>query len=431
MVNVKKEEEVKRQSMEKELFKNIAGYGEIKKELTEVIRWFKNRKSLKGIVPLRGVLFVGEPGVGKSLFTRELANALELKQYLFDCVSENKTKEFKDIIDEINKEGKDAIVLIDELDKLTSKDSQFSRLLMSEMDGLADNATQIMFIATCNNLEDIPEPLRRPGRFDKVITIESIDYGKDILKFYLEKYNIDTTNIDFDYLDKYVTFLTAAEIKRLVDFVYMRTNGNVTTMKIDEELQILKRGYPIDYDLRKEERKLSTCLHEAAHAIATLKHSSLYNLYYVSVANESATSGITKTVSNKNVDKTTDYYLAEIEICLAGYEYARITKKVADIGCSDDLIRARQISRCLVNTCGFYGPRYTLRKYSKYERNESDMTTFLNDIRARKILRLCSKRIRKYLRANINKVKAVGQEVLEKGIVYADRVQEIIKDINN
>ena len=56
--------------------KDIAGYEQEKEKLKEIIEMFKNyhQYKKKGVTLSKGLILSGQPGVGKTLFARVLAN---------------------------------------------------------------------------------------------------------------------------------------------------------------------------------------------------------------------------------------------------------------------------------------------------------------------------------------------------------------------
>ena len=143
-----------------------------------------------GIRPIKGLLLVGPPGVGKTLLAKAVAteresNFISIKgpEVLSKYVGESE----KTVREMFRKARLAApcIVFIDEIDAISrsrgdeSVDSHVSGrvvdTLLTEMDGLQELKNVVVLAAT-NRPEDIDPALLRPGRFDKIIEIPMPDF---------------------------------------------------------------------------------------------------------------------------------------------------------------------------------------------------------------------------------------------------------------
>lgn len=136
-----------------------------------------------GIDPPRGVLLCGPPGTGKTLIARAVAsetkahfihvNGPEIIQKYYG-ESEAKLRE----LFEAAASKEPSIIFLDELDAIAPKrqnvtgevEKRVVAQLLSLMDGLGDRGRVIVVGAT-NMPDTLDSALRRPGRFDREITI--------------------------------------------------------------------------------------------------------------------------------------------------------------------------------------------------------------------------------------------------------------------
>jgi GTPase SAR1 family protein len=149
-------------------------------------KWFKKRD-----VPWkRGWLLIGDPGTGKTAFTRALAQELNMPIVSFD-LSTMTNKDFLEAWEDAC-ERLPCIILFEDIDNVFQgrKNIATSNMiqglsfdfLLNTLDGI-DNTDGIFVIITTNNVESIDPALgnisngmsTRPGRIDRVIKFKSLD----------------------------------------------------------------------------------------------------------------------------------------------------------------------------------------------------------------------------------------------------------------
>lgn len=152
--------------MAEEFLKNVYGYEEIKNELKIIRDWYLNvdkNDEVSKALP-KGVLFYGVPGSGKTHLMREYSKTFGYPIFIIEGNDDNVLDEVVKTYENASKE-KNAIVIIDEIDKLVERDSKLSRILTAKLDGF--EKSNVLTLATCNLYDDLPEALVRPGRFDR------------------------------------------------------------------------------------------------------------------------------------------------------------------------------------------------------------------------------------------------------------------------
>jgi transitional endoplasmic reticulum ATPase len=136
-----------------------------------------------GIDPPKGVLLYGPPGTGKTLIARAVAQESDANFYTIngpEIVHKfygESEQHLRSIFEEAGKNAP-AIIFIDEIDSVAPKranvqgevEKRIVATLLALMDGLKSRGELIVIGAT--NMPDLLDPaLRRPGRFDREITI--------------------------------------------------------------------------------------------------------------------------------------------------------------------------------------------------------------------------------------------------------------------
>ncbi len=140
-----------------------------------------------GIEPPKGVLLHGPPGTGKTLLAKAVANESEANFILLngpECMSKfygESEKRIRDIFEEAEKTAP-AIIFIDEIDAIAPKreeaygevERRVVSQILTTMDGLKTRG-KVVVIGATNRPNALDPALRRPGRFDREISISVPD----------------------------------------------------------------------------------------------------------------------------------------------------------------------------------------------------------------------------------------------------------------
>jgi transitional endoplasmic reticulum ATPase len=171
-------------------FSDFGGFKDVVSEARELVEsQFQYRKFADriGARPLRGILFTGPPGTGKTHLARIIAKETKADFYLVDgpsLVSKwvgSSERALRDVFAqaEAAPSGR-AIIFFDEIDtiaeKRTDQTHEMSRRLVGQfltlMDGFRQDAAVIVVAAT-NRLEALDPALLRPGRFDRQVAFRA------------------------------------------------------------------------------------------------------------------------------------------------------------------------------------------------------------------------------------------------------------------
>lgn len=217
---------------------DVGGYKEIKKALInnielplKVDKLFDHFKVKKA----NGILLIGDPGTGKTLFAKAVANSasanfISIKgpEILSKWVGESERG-----IREIFRQARlsaPCILFFDEIDAIAQEREslQSSYLItilsqfLTELDGI-ESRKDIMVLATTNRIDLIDDALLRPGRFDLLLYLDYPDEEERerIFRIHLDGRPL-SSEIDPKILAKMTADLTGADIASVCNEASMR-----------------------------------------------------------------------------------------------------------------------------------------------------------------------------------------------------------------
>jgi transitional endoplasmic reticulum ATPase len=171
---------------------DVGGLEEIKNELKEAVEWpLKYPKLFEkaGIRPLNGILLFGPPGCGKTLLAKAIAtesksNFISIKgpEIFSKWVGESE-KAVREIFRKA-RQAAPSIIYFDEIDAVSSGRGEYAgtqvfasivNQILVEMDGI-ENRKGIVTIASTNRPDIVDPAFLRPGRFDRLIYVDTPDF---------------------------------------------------------------------------------------------------------------------------------------------------------------------------------------------------------------------------------------------------------------
>jgi transitional endoplasmic reticulum ATPase len=212
-------------------YEDIGGLEEEVKKIREMVELpLKHPEifSRLGIEPPKGVLLHGPPGCGKTLMAKAVANEADAHFILINGPSimskfvGEAEKRIRKIFEEAEKSAP-TIIFIDEIDAIAPKrEESYSEVerrvvaqLLATMDGLKSRGKVIVIGAT-NRPNALDPALRRPGRFDREVTIGVPDKkGRlNILKIHTRNMPL-TKDVDLEKLSQITHGFVGADLEAL------------------------------------------------------------------------------------------------------------------------------------------------------------------------------------------------------------------------
>lgn len=244
---------------------DLVGNGQAKVEIREVMDMIANPQdyAASGADVPKGMLFVGPPGVGKTLFARAMANEIGIPFYVVEGSSLSGlimglgVLKLKTLFAKLRKHDK-AILFIDEIDSIGSRrqgDKGFGGVadmnmtlntLLTEMDGF--KSCNVMVIGATNNDGILDPALMRAGRMDRKIYFQlpQPEERQEIFRYYLKKVACGD-DINYVELGKLTQNFSPAEIASVVNeaaLICRRPGGpgKVTMAMMEQALDRIQVG---------------------------------------------------------------------------------------------------------------------------------------------------------------------------------------------
>ena len=234
-------------------YEDIGGLQEEIKKIREMVEIPMKHPEIfqrLGIEPPKGVLLHGPPGTGKTLLAKAVANESEANFILLngpEVMSKfygESEKKIRDIFEEAEKTAP-TIIFIDEIDAIAPKREEVTgeverrvvSQLLTMMDGLKSRGKVIVIGAT-NRVNALDPALRRPGRFDREISINVPNKAGrlSVLKIHTRGMPL-TKNVDLDELASLTHGFVGADLESLSKEAAMNVlRKHLHKIKLDDEL---------------------------------------------------------------------------------------------------------------------------------------------------------------------------------------------------
>ncbi len=244
----------------------LIGNDRAKIEIREVAEMLSDPTKYKesGAQIPKGMLFIGPPGVGKTLFARAIANEIGVPFFVLEGSSVSGiimglgVLKLKTLFAKLRKFDR-SILFIDEIDSMAARrrgDRGFGGVsdmnmtlnaLLTEMDGFFGSS--MMVIGATNNDGILDPAIMRAGRMDRRIYFETPNPEEriELFRYYLKKVNCDIAAVDLDEISMLTANYSPAEIAGVVNeaaLIGHRPNGpgKVTTEVIIQALERVSVG---------------------------------------------------------------------------------------------------------------------------------------------------------------------------------------------
>ncbi|WP_022670773.1 ATP-dependent zinc metalloprotease FtsH [Hippea alviniae] len=445
-------------------FSDVAGAEEAKQEIQEIVEYLKDPQKyqrLGGRAP-KGVLLVGAPGVGKTLFAKATAGeagvpfiSISGSEFIEMFVGVGASR-VRDLFNEAKKLSP-CIVFIDEIDtigksramsSLTSNDEREQTLnqLLAEMDGF-DSSKGVIIMAATNRPEILDPALLRPGRFDRQIIVDKPDVKgrEEIFKVHIKKIKIGG-DVDIKKLAQMTPGLVGADIANIVNeaaLLAARENADSVHMEhFEEAIERQIAGLKKKNKVISEEEKKRVAYHESGHAICAYLLPGADPVHKISIIPRGLSAlGYTQQLPvDDRYLLTKEEMLDKVITLLGGRAAEELIFGSISTGAQNDLSRATDIVRAIVSQFGMdekiglmvveepTGPRFLsgdgfLARADKVSEKTKEMV----DEEISRILKESYDRAKEILQNNRDKLEKLASELLKKEVINEEELKAIME----
>ncbi len=436
---------------------DVAGCEEVKKELKQVVDFLKDPEKYKamGARAARGVLLVGAPGTGKTLFAK--ATAREAGVPFYDMCGSEFVEMFVGVgasrVRDIFKKARESapcMIFIDEIDGLCRQRGtdhpereQTLNQLLKEMDGFKSNEAVVLIGAT-NRPELMDAAVMRPGRFDLKILVPSPDVvgREEILKVHSRGKPLGP-DVDLREIAKGTPGMTGADLENVMNAAALialeRKHLMISREDVNEGVDKAVLGEARKRVISPAERRV-TAVHEAGHTVMAELTPGADPVRKVTIIPRGFAGGVTWMMPSE--DKTLPsepYFRGQMKVMMGGRAAEMLIFNQASSGAQGDFKQVTDRAKKMVKEYGMGGAEVGLINYGdesvggfmgmSFGRSGdwSEATRQKIDEAVRKLAAESYNGAYELLKANRRAVEMIAEALLEKETLLSDEVKKIIQ----
>jgi len=440
-------------------FNDVAGVEEAKKELEEVVDFLKNPAKYRkiGARTPKGVLLLGQAGVGKTLLARAVAGeagvpffSMAGSEFMEMLVGVGASR-VRDLFAQA-KASAPAIIFIDEIDAIgrqrgrgmmgghDEREQTLNQILV-EMDGFTPNDNVIVVAAT--NRGDLLDPaLLRPGRFDRRVVLDMPDKeGREaILKIHARGKKF-VKSIDWGRVADRTVGFSGADLENMLNeaaILAAREEKHTIEMKDVEEAATKVKLGPAKKKLQSEEDRKITAYHEAGHALVTHVLPKMDPVHRISIVARGMSLGHTLIPpAADRTHETKSRILDQITALLGGRAAEEVVFNEMTSGAQNDISQGTKLARAMVIEWGMseigpinMGPEMGLGDFGQLEWYEQSTVSQAMqekiDLEVKRIVDGCHKQATMLVKKNQKTLDKIVEKLLIKETLDRDEFEKIV-----
>lgn len=435
-------------------FKDVAGLGEAKEEVMEIVDFLKEPQKytrLGGKIP-KGALLIGAPGTGKTLLAKAMAG--EAKVPFFSISGSDFVEMFVGVgasrVRDLFKQAREkapCIIFVDEIDAIgrargknsiqggnDERENTLNQLLV-EMDGFGTDKGIILIAAT--NRPDVLDPaLLRPGRFDRQIHVDRPDLKEreQIFRVHVKNIKLEK-DLDISKLAALTPGFVGADIANICNeaaLIAARSNKeSIGLVDFNAAIDRVIGGLEKKNKIISKDEKKRIAFHEAGHAVSSwfLEHAN--PLVKVTVVPRGQSLGAAWYMPNERNLTTKEQMLDEMAATLAGRAAEQLIFGQISTGAQNDLDKVTSTAYSMVVIYGMTEKvgnvsYYELMKNDTFQKPYSDDTARIIDEEVKGIIEEQYQRVLALLKDKMVELEKVAQVLLEKEVIVKDDVVKLI-----
>jgi len=442
-------------------FSDVAGIDEAKEEVVEIIEFLKDPhkfQKLGGRIP-KGVLIVGPPGTGKTLLAKAIAGEAGVPFFsisgsdfveMFVGVGASRVRD----LFEQGKKHAPCIIFIDEIDAVgrlrgaglggghDEREQTLNQLLV-EMDGF-DTTEGVILIAATNRPDVLDPALLRPGRFDRQITVNRPDVRgrSEILKVHTKKVPL-AKGVDLEVISRGTPGFSGADLENLVnEAALLAARLNKTAVEL-KDFEFAKDKVLMGVERKSmvltEQEKRTTAYHEAGHALMAKLLPGTDPVHKVTIIPRGRALGLTMQLPvDDRHSYSKEFLYNNLAILMGGRVAEELVFKQITTGAGNDIERATDLARKMVCEWGMsdeLGPLTFGKKDEEIflgreiatRRDYSEDIALKIDTEVKRLVTENYERAKRMLRENMAALKALAEALLEKEVLEAAEIDQIIQ----
>jgi cell division protease FtsH len=435
-------------------FKDVAGLGEAKEEVMEIVDFLKEPQKytrLGGKIP-KGALLIGAPGTGKTLLAKAMAG--EAKVPFFSISGSDFVEMFVGVgasrVRDLFKQAREkapCIIFVDEIDAIgrargknsmqggnDERENTLNQLLV-EMDGFGTDKGIILVAAT--NRPDVLDPaLLRPGRFDRQIHVDRPDLKEREQIFQVHVKNIKLEkDLDISKLAALTPGFVGADIANICNeaaLIAARSNKEaIGIVDFNAAIDRVIGGLEKKNKVISKDEKRRIAFHEAGHAVSSwfLEHAN--PLVKVTVVPRGQSLGAAWYMPNERNLTTKEQMLDEMAATLAGRAAEELVFGQISTGAQNDLDKVTSTAYSMVVIYGMTErvgnvSYYELMKNETFQKPYSDDTARIIDEEVKGIIEKQYQRVLALLGEKRLELDKVAMVLLEKEVIVREDVVKLI-----